>query len=270
MTCLLAALAFLAPSTVAPESEGPARGYLVIVGGGATGREITAKFRELAGGESAHIVMIPTANTDSQIHIDAIKKRGYPGVANFDVIHTRDRKIADSKEFVKPLLTATGVWLDGGRQWRLADAYLGTRTLREINAVLDRGGVVGGSSAGATIQGSFLIRGAAGANGADGDNRIMMSPDHLAGFGLLSNSAIDQHIITRHRENDLESVIKAHPELLGIGIDESTAIIVHGHEFEVIGKSKVAVWDRKDHSGKGYQFLASGQKFDMAKREIEK
>jgi cyanophycinase len=270
MTSVLAALAFLATSFVAPESAGPAKGYLVIVGGGATGREITSKFLELAGGDNANIVTVPTANSEDQINIDAIRKRGYPGAKSFDVIHTRDRKVADSKEFVKPLLTATGVWLDGGRQWRLADAYLGTRTQREIKAVLDRGGVVGGSSAGATIQGSFLIRGAAGANGSDGDNRIMISPDHLVGFGLLSNSAIDQHILTRHRENDLEPVIKAHPELLGIGIDESTAIVVHGHEFEVIGKSKVAVWDGKDHDGKKYQFLIAGQKYDMAKREIER
>lgn len=267
---MLAALAFLAPANSGLESVGPAKGYLVIVGGGATGREITAKFRELAGGENAHIVTIPTANSEDQVNLDAIKKRGYPGAASFDVIHTRDRTVADSKDFVKPLLTATGVWIDGGRQWRLADAYLGTRTEREIKAVLDRGGVVGGSSAGATIQGSFLVRGAAGANGSDGDNRIMMSPDHLAGFGLLTNSAIDQHILTRHRENDLEPVMKAHPELLGIGIDESTAIVVHGHEFEVIGKSKVAVWDGKDHDGKKYQFLVASQRYDMAKREVEK
>ncbi len=247
---------------------GPFKGYLVIVGGGVTGTVIDSKFKELAGGASAHLVIIPTASADGQFNVDRIRQRWSKGVAGADVVNTRDRKTADSADFVKPLTAATGVWLDGGRQWRLADAYLGTRTLAEIKVVLDRGGVVGGSSAGATIQGSFLVRGAAGTPGnPDGDNRIMESPDHLTGFGLLTNCAIDQHVITRHRENDLVGVIKAHPELLGIGIDESTAIVVHGSEFEVIGKSKVLVYDNKEHDGKMYLLLSSGDKFDLAKRE---
>jgi cyanophycinase len=186
------------------------------------------------------------------------------GVKNVTVLHTNDRREADSKNFVGPLRQATAVWIPGGRQWRLADAYLGTRTEREIKALLKRGGVVGGSSAGATIQGSYLVR------GAPEGNTIMMAKGHEIGFGLLRGAAVDQHIITRHRESDLDPVIAAHPKLLGIGIDESTAIVVQGDEFEVIGASKVAMHDGRDHDGKQYYFLMPGQKFDLKKRAVAK
>lgn len=254
-----------------PASAGPSKGALVIVGGGRLGPEIVSRFIELAGGAQANFVVIPTAIGD-QVDVEREKMRFADNftIKNFVVLHTRDRKQADSKEFVEPLKHATGVWIEGGRQWRLADAYLGTLTEREIKAVLQRGGVIGGSSAGATIQGSFLVRGASGTPGnPDGDNTIMIAPPHIQGFGLLQNAAIDQHVIVRHRENDLVPVIDAHPELLGIGIDESTAIVVHGDEFEVIGKSKVAIYDGKDHDGKKYYFLSAGQKFDLKKRKVE-
>src|SRR5947209_2031566 len=218
-----------------PASTGPSKGTLIIVGGGRLGPEIVSRFIELAGGAQANFVVIPTAIGD-QVDVEREKTRfaNTFAVKNFVVLHTRDRKQADSKEFVEPLKHATGVWIEGGRQWRLADAYLGTLTEHEIKAVLQRGGVVGGSSAGATIQGSFLIRGASGTpENPDGDNTIMIAPPHIQGFGLLQNAAIDQHVIVRHRENDLVPVIDAHPELLGIGIDESTAIVVHGDEFEI-------------------------------------
>src|SRR6185295_4962020 len=119
------------------------------------------------------------------------------GATNVTVLHTRDPKVADTDDFVKPLLTAKGVWLGGGRQWRLADAYLGTRVIKELFAVLERGGAIAGSSAGATIQGSYLVR------GAPQGNMIMMAPGHEVGFGFLKVSAIDQHWATRKRQQDL-------------------------------------------------------------------
>jgi cyanophycinase len=277
--CLLLALVLLitaiplvrAGGKTSSVTHGPDKGSLIIVGGGKLGPEIISRFIELAGGPQANFVVIPTAGGD-QVNVDQENQRfaNVFGVKNFVVLHTRDRNQANSKEFVEPLRHATGIWIEGGRQWRLADAYLGTLTEREIKGVLDRGGVVGGSSAGATIQGSFLVRGASGTPGnPDGDNTIMIAPPHVEGFGLLQNAAIDQHVITRHRENDLVPVIAAHPELLGIGIDESTAIVVHGNEFEIIGKSKVGIYDDKDHDGKKYYFLSSGQKFDLKKRTVE-
>ena len=127
---------------------GPDNGSL-LVAGGAVEPEIMNRFIELAGGPDASIIVIPTANLPPQLEIvNTLRSRG---AKNVTVLHTTDRKIADSEAFVQPLKKAGGVWFTGGRQWRLVDAYLDTRTIREVRAVLDRGGVVGGTSAGASI-----------------------------------------------------------------------------------------------------------------------
>src|SRR6185436_4216153 len=110
---------------------------------------------------------------------------------------------------------------------RLVDSYLNTRTNRELWKVLKRGGVIGGSSAGATIQGSYLVR------GAREGNTLMMAPGYEVGLGFLKHVAVDQHLLKRNRQDDLVPVITKHPELLGIGIDESTAIVVTKDQFEV-------------------------------------
>ena len=178
------------------------------------------------------------------------------------VLHTTDRSVANSADFVKPLQDATGVWLEGGRHWRLADAYLGTRTLKELFNLLDRGGVIGGGSAGATIQGSYMVRGSSNPD----DNRIMMAPGHETGFGFFTNVTIDQHVDVRHRENDLAPVMKAHPELLGLGIDQGTSITVHGDVMTVNGPKRVAVWDGKNHGGKGYYYLRAGDTLNTVTR----
>ncbi len=190
----------------------------------------------------------------------ALAQLGHSGARNLAVLNTPDPKVADSQAFAQRLRAARGVWFAGGRQWRLADAYLGTRTQRELFALLGRGGVIGGTSAGATIQGSYMVRGA-----VEG-NTVMMAPGHEQGLGFLRGVAVDQHIIARHREGDLAAVIKARPELLGIGIDEGTAIEVHGDTATVLGRSKVAITDGHDHDGKPYYFLSPGDRFDLAAR----
>ena len=185
------------------------------------------------------------------------------GATNVHLLHTRDTKVADSEEFVAVLRDARAVWFGGGRQWRLADAYLGTKTEAAFHDVLKRGGVIGGSSAGATIQASYLVR------GAPEGNQIMMSPGHEQGFAYIRNSAIDQHLLARKRENDMLPVIRKHPHLLGIGIDESTALYVRGNTAEVIGKSKVLFYDialEKTVGKKFYTTLDPGDRFDLKSR----
>lgn len=244
---------------------GPKSGALVAVGGGRMPPEIIDEFIKLGGGKSAKFVIIPTANTgedwgETYVTRSFLKKSG---VEQVSVLHTRDRDVADSEDFVKSLQQATGVWIDGGRQWRLADVYLGTRTQREIAAVVQRGGVVGGSSAGATIIGSYLVR------GAPEGNHIMMAKGHEEGFGLLKSAAIDQHVIARKRHLDLVPVIDAHPELLGFGIDEATAIVVQANRLRVIGASHVLVHGRRVPTDpeKPYLTLKSGESFDLEKRQ---
>jgi cyanophycinase len=241
-------------------STGPKKGSLVIVGGGRIPQSIREKFIALAGGPDSNFVYIPTAAEDRMLNLGGDESPKLFGLKNVAVLHTRDRSEANTGKFVAALRKANGVWFGGGRQWRLVDSYLDTRVHKELVALLGRGGVIGGSSAGATIQGSYLVR------GAREGNQIMMAKGYEVGMGFLKNTAIDQHIDTRKRENDLVEVIRAHPELLGIGLYESTAIVVQGDKFEVIGDGKVAITDGKERDGKKYYLLSAGERFDLKAR----
>jgi len=219
-------------------TTGPENGSLVIMGGGRVVDTILKRYVELAGGINAPMVVIPTAggsdNYDQEYYF-AKQLREF-GVKKVTVLHTYNKKEADTETFTKPLLDAKAVWFGGGRQWRLVDSYLGTKTEKLIWEVLNKGGVVGGSSAGATIQGSYLARG-------DTKNNQIMMGDHEEGFGFIKNIAIDQHVMARNRQFDMFEIIEEKPELLGIGIDERTAIVVQGDTFEVIGQGKVLIYD---------------------------
>jgi cyanophycinase len=227
------------------------------VGGGTTSAAVIAAAERCAGGRQGRWVVIPSAQADRELGNprvpDFIRNR-----ASYVLLHTRERSIADSEAFVAPLRQATAVWIDGGRQWRLADTYGGTRTEQALKELLERDGLIAGSSAGATIMGSYLVR------GAPSGNTILMAPGHERGFGFLRNVAIDQHIAVRHREADLARVVAAHPGLLGIGIDEGTAILVQGDAFTVVGPSIVAITDGAPRAGRAHYTLRQGARFDLA------
>ena len=248
-----------------PTTLGPAKGSLIIVGGGGMPKVIFDRFFQAAGGRDAKLVVVPPAGSGAEYDesTSSVKMFKKAGATNVHLLHTRDTKVADSEEFVAILRDARAVWFGGGRQWRLADAYLGTKTEAAFHDVLKRGGVIGGSSAGATIQASYLVR------GAPEGNQIMMSPGHEQGFAYIRNSAIAQHLLARKRENDMLPVIRKHPHLLGIGIDESTALYVRGNTAEVIGKSKVLFYDialEKTVGKKFYTTLDPGDRFDLKSR----
>ena len=267
----LSTLALLTLLTFAPQLDaqdvGPSNGSLVIVGGAMRDPGIMERFLDLAGGPDAPIVVIPTAGGGEEYDqfYQGLNSWRDVGATNLTVLHTNDRAEADSPEFVKAIREATGVWFPGGRQWRLADSYLDTRTERELWNLLERGGVIGGSSAGATIQGSYLARG-------DTRTNTVMMGDHEVGFGFLRNTAIDQHVLRRNRQFDLIEVIRARPELLGIAIDENTAIVVQGDQFEVIGQSYVLIYDNTSMVGESglFYFLSPGDQFNLASREAQR
>lgn len=278
------ALAFgvsLRPSAQAPAAApeyGPSKGTLVIVGGGATeGTGIVEKFIQLAGGPDATFVIVPTAGgnkaQDGTIRVykeeDEIAPWLKRGLKNVKMLHTHDPKVADTEAFARILREAKAVWFNGGRQWNIVDSYANTLTYREFHKVLERGGVIGGSSAGATIQGEYLVRG--DTSGA----QVMMTaePTHQDAFKFLRNAAIDQHINTRNRWDDLIPVIQKYQKFLGIGLSEGTAIIVTGDTFEVMGKWKVAVHDNSrlyQPWEKPYYVLSAGDVYNMKTRRIEK
>ena len=261
------------PSAPAPSAGAtavaPERGALVVVGGGRVGADILARFLELAGGKDVPIVIIPTAGGDtvtSAYGPECACARLFrdAGATDVTVLHTYDRKVADTEAFVAPIRRARAVWFPGGRQWRLVDSYLGTRTERELHAVLARGGVVGGTSAGASIQASYLVR------GAREGNTIMMAPGYEQGFAFLRGVAVDQHVSQRNRQVDLQQVLGKHPQLLGLGIDESTAIVVQRDTFAVVGAGKVFVHGGRDAADAGapYRTLTAGDRYDLRGRRV--
>ena len=274
---IVAVMGAAGASQDAPE-YGPARGTLVIAGGGGMdGTGIVEKFIQLAGGPEKKFVIVPTAGgnrggdgsvrvyQESQIVASWLKR----GLKNVKMLHTHDPKVADTEEFVRDLTDADAVWFNGGRQWNIVDSYATTRTFAEFHKVLERGGVIGGSSAGATIQGQYLVRG-----DTSGPNVMMtQEPNHQDGFKFLRRSAIDQHINARNRWDDLIPVIQKYPALLGIGLSEGTAIVVTGDTFEVLGRWKVAVHDNTrvyQPWEKPYYVLSQGDVYNMKTRKIEK
>ena len=222
------------------QPERSRRGALVVSGGAETSPVIYERFIELAGGPDALILVVPTSGSaetyDDSCECLAWLRRA--GAKNLRLFHTRDRAVANSDAFVEPLRRAGGIWFAEGNSWRHADAYLDTKVHRELFALLDRGGVVGGGSAGARIQSDYIPL-----RSPEPEDRAIPRSDWRRGFRLLPNVIVDVHVLARNRQFDLIGMVKARPHMLGIGIDENTAIVVRGDSFEVIGSSYVLIYD---------------------------
>jgi cyanophycinase len=246
-----------------PAAPNVPKGALVIVGGGGASAAIWKRFIELAGGPEATIVVVTSAMEDplapESVEEKILKKYGAKKVVP---LHTRDRKKADDPKFSEVLTKAGGVWFSGGRQWRFVDSYEGTLTEERFREVLARGGAIGGSSAGASIQSEFMPR------GHPLGNTVVAAEGYERGFGFLPGCAVDQHFFARKRTGDMTALMKQYPQFLGIGIDEGTAIVVSGSTAEVIGKSKVAFYDagKKPDCEKDYEEVFPNEKYDLRER----
>src|SRR5262249_44630750 len=155
----------------------------------ATPDSVRNRFLELAGGKKARLVVIPTASEKAHRTGKSSSYEFWKAqpVASVSLLHTLNRGKANHAAFVKPLPEAPGVWLAGGDQSRLISAYRGTAVEKELRKVVSRGGVVGGTSAGASAMSSLMI--------------VSGSPDARVGdgFGLLEGVVIDQHFANRNR-----------------------------------------------------------------------
>ena len=250
-----------------PPAVGPANGTVMVVGGGVVGPEIVARFIAAAGGPDALIVDVPTAGGDS-VYPSSYTGANFlkaGGARNVVYLHTTDKKVANSDQFAGVLARAGGVWFEGGRQWHLVDSYAETKSERAFHDVLTRGGVVGGSSAGASILSSYMLR------GARAGNEIIMAPGYEVGFGFLRGVAIDQHVVARERLRDLaDSLMPKHPELLGISEDEGTAWVIHGDVADIVGRNKAFVYGGSDPTDPRKPFLTlyPGDRYDLAARRV--
>ena len=254
------------PLADGPVKVGPTKGTVVVVGGGSMGPEIYKAFIDAAGGPDALIIDIPNAGGSDSVPPNAGRAWREAGAKNLVVLFTKDRRVADSDSFTAVIRKAGGVWFDGGRQFHLVQDYGGTKTEREIMALLERGGVVGGSSAGASILGDFMVRGA-----PSNDNMIMDYPGYERAFGYLRNVAIDQHVVARSRLPDLaDSIIPRYPTILGISEDEGTAWVVRGDTGTIVGRNKAFVYNGADANDPGSPFLTlhPGDRYDLHARRV--
>ncbi len=251
-----------------PETPYVKDGTLVIVGGGGMPRGLMRRFVEIAGGpKDAKLVYVPCSESaEISGEPSTVRQWKAMGVRNATFIHTKDRNKANSDEsLLAPLREATGIWFGGGRQWNFADSYYGTEAQKLMQEVVQRGGVVGGSSAGASVQARFLARATPIEN-----FRILAPGYERGGLGFLSGVAIDQHFSQRRRQKDMTQLVNKYPQMLGIGIDEATALIVQESTATVVGNGDVYFYDRSEKvvSDPDYVHLPAGGVYDLDKREI--
>lgn len=277
MFSLLATLWVAAPIAAAGEQP---RGHLVLNGGGAKPAEVMEKFVELAGGPEALIVVFPTASAEEDTGEYYQGLFAEYGCENVVVAEVRSAADASNEEIADLVLRAGGIYFAGGDQRRITQALLGTPVGEAVTRAFARGVVVGGTSAGTACQSSLMITG-------DGDFNVITADnvELWQGLGLFQGVIVDQHFVARQRYNRLISVVLEHPELLGVGVDEETAVWVRPDgTFKVLGNGWVVVFDASgsrvsrryrgpDQVALGVHDMATfvlqpGEVFDLKKRAV--
>jgi len=235
-------------------------GTLIIAGGGNLPPEIPNRFCELAGGTRARLVVIPSYDATPKEERDLIREWKSRRLASVHVSRARSRGDEASCELVSKLKNATGVWFTGGEQSIPATYYPGTEVEDELWELLDRGGVIGGTSAGAAIMSRIMIE----------EGRTEAKTRQ--GLDLLRGAVIDQHFMHRNRLTRLRGVLDQHPSAIGVGIDEGTALVVKvkSGRLNVIGSSYVMLWAPSGTAAPHRaEFLKSGDSFDLDQFEWE-
>jgi cyanophycinase len=238
-------------------------GTLVVAGGGDVHEDAAEKFIEAAGGANAIIVVVTTANGEKPASdANSIAWLEEAGAKNVHFVHPRTRAEAEDPALISLLQKAGGVWFTGGRQWRLVDAFEGTAAEKEFHAVLARGGAVGGNGGGASMLADYLVR------GNPLTNQDIMAPGYEDGFGFLKGVAIDPFFTQRNRSADMASLKRQYPHLIGLGIDEETALVIKDNTIDVVGKHRVVIYDHEDpdDADERFEFLFGGDRYDLAGR----
>ena len=246
------------------------KGTLVLHGGGGVNDETWERFIREAGGKKANFVCIPSASSygagEAVTSYSAGQLRDR-GCRNVTILHTDDPRIADTDPTLTGALAeAKGVWIDGGRTYRVQDSYQYTKIHELLFDVLQRDGVVGGSSAGCQVLGEFLVR------GNPRSNKDIVFEGYETGLGLLKGVVLDAHFLDRDRQMPFEGLMESIPQFLGIGVDVNTALIVKRSIGEVFGENPVVFYDYSSGTPRGKEgemgvILEPGKKYDLAKRK---
>ena len=240
--CFILALGMVIPAL------SQTRGYLFIIGGGDRPENMMRRFVELAGGfGSGKIIVFPMASSEPEetgaALVSEFKKLGARQVES----HVLTREQAMTEGSTRLLDGAGGVFFSGGDQSRQTAVLLNTDLHDRLLELYRQGCVMAGTSAGAAVMSEVMITGEERRQPEEGHEFNTLEAANIVttpGLGFLRSAIIDQHFVTRKRHNRLISLMAEHPSLLGIGIDEGTAVIVRPDEtFEVIGEKSVVVYD---------------------------
>ncbi|MEN9371798.1 MAG: hypothetical protein RLZZ64_873 [Bacteroidota bacterium] len=228
--------------TFAQQEIFPYKGKLIIIGGGDILDTMYNLFAKEIGGKDQPIVYIPTA-TDDEPWIQAgqhLVKFTSRGFTNLTTVHTRDKQKANDPVFIDRIRKAKGVFIGGGDQANIAASFLGTDVHKELIALLNRGGIIMGTSAGATIMGEVMI------TGWEQRKAPHVQHQYPAGLAFMKNTSIDQHVLVRNRQFDLIPMMETNPNLLGMALDEATAAYVQRDSIQVVGRSYMMIFDHQD------------------------
>lgn len=228
---------FVAAALLADPQVDVPKGSLVVIGGGTTTAEIAEKTLELAGGSKTKIAILAEANPEYGPASLAAWKR--TKAARVTLLNVQQPAVA-----VKLIREADLIWFPGGLQGVFMNAIRDTDIADTIRLRYREGAIVGGTSAGAAVMCKVMIGGR-----SDLDSlKAGTAPYLMGGLGLWPEVIIDQHFLQKGRFNRLALAVIDHPDLVGIGIDEETAVIVHGPKLEVIGNSNVTIIDSRKAS----------------------
>ncbi len=223
-----------------PVGTADGRGHLVLIGGGDAPPEVMATFVRLAGGPTAPLVVIPTASDDPTTGPEmAAELRDVFGCSDVAVLEVRGCNDAARADWVALAERARGIYFTGGDQTRIITAFADSPLLAAIDRAFAAGATLAGTSAGTACMSRLMITG-------EGDFSVIRASnvELWLGLGFLPGVIVDQHFVARQRQNRLLAVTLEHPALLGVGVDEGTAIWVRPDlTFSVLGLGTVTVVD---------------------------
>ena len=256
-------------SSLAQKSMAISTRYPVMIIGGAedktNGCDILRAFFESAGGDRATIGIIPSASREPTI----VGDRYYQiftgmGAQRVQILDIRYRSECDESRWHDVLRDCSGVFITGGDQLRLRD-LLGDTQIIDIlkERLLRKELVIAGTSAGAAIMGVDMIAG-----GSSGESPNQALVDLTNGLGFVPELLVDQHFHNRNRMARLLSAVAAHPNRLGVGIDEDTCIALGGDgTFQVLGKGTITIVDPGSLTHTSYS--ATGDAFPLSLHNLK-
>ncbi|TYP51654.1 cyanophycinase [Thermosediminibacter litoriperuensis] len=244
------------------------KGFLMVIGGAEDRRgerKILKKFIEISGGRDARLTVITAAAQDPQrVGADYVEIFSELGVHDVQTLNIESRREADREEIADRILNSTGIFFTGGDQLRITSLLGGTRVYIALHRAYREGVVVAGTSAGASAMSDTMIIGGSGDQAPKGST-VSMAP----GLGLLEEVVVDQHFAQRGRMARLLLAVAQNPYILGVGIDEDTAILVSPDgKFQVIGSNTVTVVDGSIVDFTNVSELGSGEPLAMFNARI--